>query len=295
MTWKLLLAFASALTLAGCVAVPALIGPTSSGAGTGQSDLTSTLSEKAASTAVDKGTSAAFDAATGEPEEAGQNAACAQVSAQPIRETSIREAFEVLSAAKLRKAESETTDAYDARLAKTMEELRTSLEAKQGNPYVVFRSRIPDSGIAYDAGAETLSILASKPSGLNDLSRQPLAAGSADAAMADYWNLRPTETAATGATAGGRDIYDVAFDRGVEAVRPWPVANFHASVKAPQDEAQASRGHLYTVFFGSVVPPYYAEADDPGDAAIHRKIVTVKVECALVVNETNQRVVLSIQ
>lgn len=291
MKWTILPALAGALALSGCVAAALVGGATkTSGGGTGQTDLSSIATEKATSTAIDKGTSAAFDAAT----EGGPSAACDEVKALPIRDTDVRQAYELLSAANLRQGASETAEAFQARLDKAVADLRASLKTAQGNGYVVFRSPIPDSGVEYDQAAGKLSISATRPSGVHDLARQPLAASSSDPALAAYWSLVPTETVPAGATTGERTTYAVAFGRDAAAQVPWPSSGFHASIQATPDVAQAARGHLFTAFYGSPVAPYAAESADPADAASHRRFVAVKLECALVFNDLDRQVLLAI-
>src|SRR5262249_7233934 len=153
--------------------------------------------EKATNTAIDKGTSAAYDAVTGAEGEASE--VCQQVRGQPIRDTNVRQVYELLAAANLHQGSAETAEAFQARTDKALGDLRAALTSAQGNSYIVVRSPVPDSGIEYDQAAGKLAISATTPSGVLDLARQPLAGGSSD-----YWSLVPAETVPAGATTGQR-------------------------------------------------------------------------------------------
>ena len=104
------------------------------------------------------------------------------------------------------------------------------------------------------------------------------------------------------------DVYGVAFDQGVSVSgvllsKPWPQERVVIRLKMLPDEARSAKNNLRVVIVGSLIKPYAAEFDEttnpeirfPLDATKHNKVLTVKTECAALVNYANGRLVYRVK
>jgi hypothetical protein len=224
-------------------------------------------------------------------------ASCAEIFESKPQESNVSEFFGILKDAQVRRNESETSEAFEARML-----------AKLNSPYVVFWKPI---GARYYADSEQMYV----PLALfrdTSLETPPFFGG-------PYWRTLvqqqgvASESTYVGTNAFGvkKDInksektsYGVAFDKGASMdSTPWPTKDFLVTFSIKPNEARNVKDNLNVVIIGSLIEPYFGTSvveqkptiDLPYDATTITNVITIKLECAAIVDKSSGKVLQMIK